>query len=83
MQLLDLVVTDDRGRRYSTALIDENHDRDRLDGAYAIGPGIPTDASELVVRIQGVGDPRKPDDAVQGPWEFGVQVSHPLASAHL
>lgn len=82
MQLLDVVVTDDRGRRYTTALLDEHHDRDRLDGAYAIGPGIPTDASELLVRIGAVGDARKPDEAARGPWEFGVQVAHPLASAH-
>jgi hypothetical protein len=79
MQLLELEVRDDRGRRYATALLDEHHDGSRLDGAYALGPGIPTDAGELIITVGAVGDPRKPDEATRGPWRFGVQVAHPLA----
>lgn len=81
MQFVDVQVVDDRGRRYATALLDDHHDGNRMDGALAIGPGIPTDASDLTVRIGALGDARKPADATPGPWEFGVQVAHPLAPA--
>ena len=78
MQMIGLEVTDDRGRAYTTALLDENHDGSRLDGAYAIGPGIPSDAGELSVRIAAIGDPRKESEAAQGPWAFDVQITHAL-----
>lgn len=74
MQLIDLAVTDDCERVYSTALLDQSHDANRVDGAYAVGPGIPTDARELIVRVGAVGDPRKRTDAVEGPWVFHVQL---------
>lgn len=78
MQLIGLEVTDDRGRRYTTALLDENHDGSRLDGVYAIGPGIPADAGEISVRIAAIGDVKKESEATQGPWAFDVQISHAL-----
>ena len=78
MQMIGLEVTDDRGRRYTTALLDENHDGSRLDGVYAIGPGIPADAGELSVRIAAIGDAKKESEATQGPWAFDVQISHAL-----
>ncbi len=78
MQVIGLQVTDDRGRTYTTALLDENHDASRLDGAYAIGPGIPADADELSVRIAAIGDPKKEAEAAQGPWAFDVQLAHAL-----
>ncbi len=78
MQLVGLEVTDDHGRRYTTALIDDHHDLNRVDGAYAIGPGIPGDVTEMSVSIAAVGDPKRPDDAAQGPWRFVVHVVHPL-----
>jgi hypothetical protein len=74
MQLIDLEVTDDRGRVYSTAVLDEHHDANRLDGAYAVGPGIPKDSRDLIVRVGAVGDPRKRSEAVEGPWAFHVQL---------
>jgi len=78
MQVIGLEVTDDRGRSYTTALLDENHDGSRLDGAFAIGPGIPADARELSVRIAAIGDPKKESEAAQGPWAFDVQITHAL-----
>ncbi|MBM3633848.1 MAG: hypothetical protein FJW99_00900 [Actinobacteria bacterium] len=76
LQVIGLEVTDDRGRVYTTVLLDENHDGSRLDGAFAIGPGIPSDAGDLSVRIAAIGDPKKESDATQGPWAFDVQVTH-------
>ena len=76
MQLIGLEVTDDNARRYTTALIDDNHDANRVDGAYAIGPGIPSDVREITIRVAAVGDPKREAEAAQGPWTFGVQLGH-------
>lgn len=81
MQFIGLDVGDDRGREYTTALIDESHDGGRLDGAYAIGPGIPRDARDLRVTIAAIGDPKKESEAVEGPWTFHVQLGLPAPVA--
>lgn len=78
MQLIGLEVVDDQGRRYTTALINDHHDGNRVDGAYALGPGVPGDAGGLTIVVAAVGDPRRESDASRGPWEFGVQLVHPM-----
>jgi len=78
LQLLDVHVRDDLGRTYTTAVIDGHHDQNRVEGALVIGPGVPADAHEVVITVGAVGDPRHRDEAAAGPWEFPVQLGHPL-----
>ncbi len=78
LQLIGLEVTDDSGRAFATALIDDHHDGNRVDGAYAIGPGIPAEVRGITVRIAAVGDPRRESEATAGPWTFAVQLGSAL-----
>ena len=75
MHLVGLEITDDRGRSYRTAVLEDSHEGNRVEGALALAPAIPRDVSDLTIRVAGVGDPRKPDDAAGGPWVFPVQMS--------
>jgi hypothetical protein len=63
---------------YTSAVIDEQHDQNRVEGALVIGPGVPLDAREVVITVDAVGDPRHRDEASAGPWEFPVQLGHPV-----
>ena len=78
MHLLGVHVRDDRGRVYTSAVIDEQHDQNRVEGALVIGPGVPLDAREVVITVDAIGDPRHRDEASAGPWEFPVQLGHPV-----
>ena len=75
LNLVGVEITDDRGRSYRTAVLDLSHDGSRLEGALALAPAIPRDVADLTIRVAGVGDPKKPADAAQGPWSFPVQMS--------
>ena len=75
LNLVGLEITDDLGRSYRTAILEASRDGNRVEGAMALGPAIPRDASNLTVRIAGVGDARKADEAAQGPWSFPIQLA--------
>ena len=81
MQMIGLEVIDDAGRSYRTALISDHHDGNRVDGAYAIGPGIPSDVRDITITVAAVGDPRREAEATVGPWTFAVQLGHPVPAS--
>lgn len=75
MNLVGVEITDDRGRSYRTALLESGHDGSTAEGTLAIAPGMPRDVASLTIRIEGVGDPKKPGEAAAGPWSFPVQLA--------
>lgn len=81
LQLLDVHVRDDLSRSYTTAVTEGHHDQNRTEGALVIGPGVPADAREVVITVGAVGDPRHRDEATAGPWEFPVQLGHPVPAS--
>ncbi len=72
---LDVLVVDDRGRRYRSASLGVERIGGRLEGAIVIAPMIPRDALALTITIGTIGA-SGPDGAV-GPWVFPVALPTP------
>ena len=74
----DVLVVDDQGRRYRTAIIDVRRDGNRAEGVFAIGPAVPRDVVALTITVGSVGDGR---DAIAGPWVFPILLGEPSTPA--
>ena len=74
LSLLGLEITDDQGRSYRTAITDITREGGRVEGSVTLAPAVPRDTTDLTVRIAAVGEARKADDALPGPWVFPVQM---------
>ncbi|HJZ61138.1 MAG TPA: hypothetical protein VKD47_03165 [Miltoncostaeaceae bacterium] len=70
---LDVLVVDDQGRRYRTALVDVEREGNRVEGSLAIAPAIPRDTVHLTVTIGTMGE-RGSHDGLPGPWVFPIQL---------
>jgi hypothetical protein len=73
---LDVLVVDERGRRYRSASLDVERSGNRLEGVIAVTPGIPVDVVDLTVTIGTLGA-AGPDGAL-GPWVFPIRLPAPL-----
>ncbi|MSO44860.1 MAG: hypothetical protein EXQ74_06120 [Thermoleophilia bacterium] len=74
LQLVGIEIIDSHGRTYTSALLNDHHDANRVEGAYAIGPAIPTDTEEITITVAALGDPKEESEATPGPWIFHVQL---------
>ncbi len=70
-------VQDDHDRMYRVELIDVRRGGNRIEGALDVAPAIPRDVDGLTVRIGGVRDPKRIDDALTGPWAFPFPLTQP------
>lgn len=72
---LDVLIVDERGRRYRTASLGVERFGNRVEGVMALAPGIPRDATALTVTIGtiGAGGP----DGFLGPWVFPIRLPTP------
>ncbi len=77
LSLLNVQVKDDHDRTYRCQLLDTHRDGNRVEGSLAIAPSIPRDVDGLTVTIGMVGDPKRADGALKGPWTFPFQVTQP------
>ncbi len=76
LSALDVLVVDERGRRYRTATLGVERAGNRLEGVIALAPGIPRETTSLTVTIGtlGAGGP----DGLLGPWVFPIRLPAPL-----
>jgi hypothetical protein len=72
---LDVLVVDDRGRRYRTATVGVERAGSRLEGVMVLAPGIPREAVSLTITIGSLGEagPTGP----LGPWVFPIKLPTP------
>ncbi len=73
---LDVLVVDERGRRYRTASIGVDSAGNRLEGVIALAPGIPRETTSLTVTIGTLGE-RGPE-GILGPWVFPIRLPTPF-----
>lgn len=74
MTVLDVVVVDDRGRRYAVDTGDAHAEGNHLSGALAIAPAVPDDVHHLTVTIGTVADGDGGPLRAQGPWVFPIAL---------
>lgn len=72
---LDVLVVDNRGRRYRSASVGVERAGSRLEGVIALTPGIPRDVTALTVTIGTLG--ASGPDGHLGPWVFPVVLPTP------
>jgi hypothetical protein len=76
LAVLDVLVVDERGRRYRTASMGVDSAGNRLEGVIALAPGIPRETTSLTVTIGTLGT--SPPDGILGPWVFPIRLSTTL-----
>jgi hypothetical protein len=74
MTVLDVVVVDDRGRRYAVDTGEGSAEGNHLTGALAIAPGIPADVGHITVTIGTVADADSEGLRALGPWVFPIPL---------
>lgn len=72
---LDVLVVDERGRRYRTASLGVERFGNRVEGVIALAPGVPRDATALTVTIGTIGEGGP--DGFLGPWVFPIRLPTP------
>jgi hypothetical protein len=73
---LDVLVVDERGRRYRTASMGVESAGNRLEGVIVLAPGIPRDTASLTVTIGTLGTDGP--SGILGPWVFPIRLPTPL-----
>jgi len=76
LSALDVLVVDERGRRYRTASLGVERAGNRLEGVIALAPGIPWDTTSLTVTIGTLGAGGQ--GGLLGPWVFPIRLPAPL-----
>jgi len=74
MTVLDVVVVDDRGRRYAVDTADAHAEGNHLSGSLAIAPEIAEDVRRLTVTVGTVADGEGGALRAQGPWVFPIAL---------
>ena len=75
MRVLDVIAVDDGGRRYRVAPIDSRSEGNRLQGAFALAPAIPSEAQRLTLTIGTVREEGGHRERLSGPWVFPIPLA--------
>lgn len=74
MQVLDVIVVDDGGRRYRVAAVDGRPEGNRLQGNLVVAPEIPEGVRRLTVTVGTVRDDGDGPRLTSGPWVFLIPL---------